>query len=108
MQKKESTNIYYHVPEDSDSPDQPNYFAIPTAKNALRLEHIYEYFPLKGTYIFRFKYAFDGFVVWLDINELNTRLPTFKDNIVIKANRISWDDCKLNLVKTAKDGYKIA
>lgn len=108
MQRKEETSIYYHVPEDHDNAEQPNYFSIPIAKNRITLEHIFEFFPLKGTYIFRFKFAFEGFVVWLDINELSARLPTYRDNLVVKAHRISWEDCKLNLAKTERDTFKIA
>lgn len=68
--KKDLTLIQYYIPEDKDDPDSPNIFAIPQNKTNLKLCHIYESFPLKGTYIFRFKYAHDGFTVWLDLPDL--------------------------------------
>jgi len=61
-----------------------------TSKNNIRLQNIYDNFPLKGSYIFRFKVLYDNLVAWLDLAEIDTKLPTFKDKIVIKATRISW------------------
>lgn len=58
MQKKEITLVFYHVPEDQDDPEAPNVFSIPVNRPALRLKHIHQYFPLKGTYAFRFKAAY--------------------------------------------------
>lgn len=58
MQKKEITLIFYHIPEDRDDPEAPNVFSIPIAKHDLRLKHIHQHFPLKGTYTFRFKAAY--------------------------------------------------
>jgi hypothetical protein len=84
------TLIYYHVPEDKDDPDVPNMFAIPISKYNLKLTHIYHYFPLKGTYNFRFKFAHESFIVWLDLAGLDSKLPIFKDKIYIKATRLSW------------------
>lgn len=90
MEKKEMTLIYYHVPEDRDDPDVPNMFAIPISKQNLKLAHIYQYFPLKGTYNFRFKFAHENFIVWLDVAGMDSKLPLFKDRIYIKATRLSW------------------
>jgi hypothetical protein len=58
---------------------------------------------LKGTYIFRFKLAFEGSVVWLDIADAAARVPTFKESIVVKANRISWEDSKPSFAKAARE-----
>lgn len=77
-------------------------------RGALKLEHIYHYFPLRGTYIFRFKLAFEGAVVWLDLADPAAALPTFKGAIVLKANRLSWQHSQLHLAKTQKDSPKIA
>ncbi len=57
----------------------------------MKLAHICEYFPLKGTYIFRFKFSHEGFIVWLDLNDSDAKVPTFKDKIYLKVNRISWN-----------------
>ena len=96
MARKEMTLVYYHVPEDKDDPDCPNVFGVSQGKTNLRLVHIYESFPLKGTYIFRFKYNCDGQVVWLDLPDSDAKPPTFKDKFYIKATRVSWNDSKLN------------
>ena len=40
--------VYYYIPEDNDDPDYPNVFAIMTNKQSIRLQHIYDGFPLKG------------------------------------------------------------
>lgn len=60
------------------------------SKANIRLQHIYENFPLKGSYIFRFKVMYDNAVAWLDLPDLNAKLPTFKDRIFVKATRVSW------------------
>lgn len=67
MSKKEMTLVYYYVPEDKDDPDCPNVFGVPQSKANLRLSHIYDAFPLKGSYLFRFKYDNEGTAVWLDL-----------------------------------------
>ena len=84
------TLVYYYVPEDQDDPDTPNVFGVMLGKNQIRLHNIYDSFPLKGSYIFRFKVMYDNAIAWLDLPELDTKLPTFKDKIMIKATRISW------------------
>ncbi len=84
------TLVYYYVPEDQDDPQYPNVFGIMMSKANIRLQHIYENFPLKGSYIFRFKVMYDNAVAWLDLPDLNAKLPTFKDRIFVKATRVSW------------------
>jgi hypothetical protein len=85
------TLIYYYVPEDHDDEDTPNVFGVMVSKNNIRLQHLYDNFPLKGSYIFRFKVMYDNIAAWLDLPELDTKLPTYKDKIVVKATRISWE-----------------
>lgn len=41
MSKKETTLVYYYVPEDRDDPECPNVFEVPYAKQQLRLSHIH-------------------------------------------------------------------
>lgn len=84
------TLVYYHVPEDQDEPDTPNVFGVMVNKNQIKLQHIYDSFPLKGSYIFRFKVMYDNAVAWLDLPEMDDKLPTFKEKVMIKATRVSW------------------
>ena len=90
MTKKEMTLVYYHVPEDRDDPLCPNVFGVAQAKTAIKLPHIHQSFPLKGAYLFRFKYSHDGNPVWLDLPEIESRIPLYKDRVVMKATRVSW------------------
>ena len=83
------------MPEDKDDPKEPNIFTIPIPQHRITLAHVHQYFPLKGTYTFRFKIAFDALVVWLDVNNMNQTLPTFKNQIHLKANRLSWQESKV-------------
>jgi hypothetical protein len=59
-------------------------------KNNIKLQSIYDHFPLKGSYIFRFKVMYDNAIAWLDLPDLDTKLPAFKDKIIMKVSRISW------------------
>jgi hypothetical protein len=88
------TLVYYYIPEDSDDPETLNTFGVMKSKNNLKLHHIYEQFPLSGSYIFRFKVMYDNFVAWLDLPDPETSLPTFKGRIIIKVTRISWETNK--------------
>lgn len=90
--KKEMTLVYYYVPEDHDDPDFPNVFGVMMPKANVRYTHIEHHFPLKGQYIFRFKVMHDNNVVWLDLQDPQSRLPTFKDRIFVKATRVTWDN----------------
>ncbi len=64
------TLYYYHVPEDNDDPEYPNVFGIMMNKQNVRLQHLYDNFPLKGSYIFRFKVMYDNSIAWYDIPDL--------------------------------------
>ena len=44
--------------------------------------------------MFRFKVMYDNTIAWLDLPDLDTKLPTFKDKIMVKVNRISWETNK--------------
>lgn len=48
-------------------------------------------FPLKGQYIFRFKIMHENNIVWLDLADKTSKLPTYKDRIAVKATRITWE-----------------
>jgi hypothetical protein len=61
------------------------------SKTNIRLKDIYDNFPLKGTYIFRFKVMYDNTVAWLDLPDVQAKLPTFKEKIFVKATRVEWD-----------------
>ena len=91
MSKKEMTLVYYYVPEDKDDPDFPNVFGVPYSKTAIQLNHISESFPLRGSYIFRFKYNDNGSPVWLDLPDINSKIPLYNDRLVVKATRTSWN-----------------
>lgn len=71
-------------------------------KANIRYQHIEEQFPLRGQYIFRFKVMHDNNVVWLDLQDQQSRLPTFKDRIFIKATRVAWDPSE-----HVKNPYKV-
>ena len=64
------TLIYYYIPEDNDDPDYPNVFGVMVNKQNVRLQHLYDQFPLKGSYIFRFKVMYDNAIAWLDLADL--------------------------------------
>lgn len=59
-------------------------------KSDIRYEDIQKNFPLKGEYIFRFKVMHDNNLVWLDLADKTSKLPTYKDRIFVKATRITW------------------
>lgn len=96
MSKREMTLVYYHVPEDKDDPECPNVYGVPAAKNSIDLSVISESFPLKGSYLFRFKQDHQGHVVWLDLPDVHSKIPLYKDRVVMKATRVSWQESKLH------------
>lgn len=61
------TLVYYYVAEDNDDPECPNVFGVMVGKQAIRLHHLYDNFPLKGSYIFRFKANYDHSPAWVDL-----------------------------------------
>ncbi|OQR93955.1 hypothetical protein ACHHYP_02009 [Achlya hypogyna] len=78
--------LNYYVPEDGDSPDHLNVFPLPT-KTGLKLAHIKKEFPLPGKFHFRFKQAFEGTYVWLDIGD-NDPVPEYNGVIISKVARV--------------------
>lgn len=50
------THIYYHIPEDFDTPELPNAFVIEKFINNISLKDVRECFPIEGNYHFRFKF----------------------------------------------------
>lgn len=77
--------IKYFVPEDGDDANHPNVFQ---AEKVNTLEDIKRAFPLSGSYHFRFLKEIDKMIVWLDVVESNSQIPTFQGGIFIKANRL--------------------
>ena len=87
-----SSFIYYFIPEDKDSIEKMNIFMIPKDYKNLRLNDIKENFPLPGNYYFRFKFEFNGKEVWIDFNNPNGNLPKFEGKIIMKVQRIAWEE----------------
>lgn len=85
------TLVYYYVPEDKDDPEVPNVFGINIKKDDIRLKHLHENFPIAGEYIFRFKVLYENNIAWLDLPDPNAKIPSFKDKIMVKASRVSWE-----------------
>ncbi|ETW10357.1 hypothetical protein, variant [Aphanomyces invadans] len=81
--------INYFIPDDGDTPDHLNVFPIPSQhKSNLKLAHIKKEFPIPGKFHFRFKQAFEGTYVWLDVND-DDPVPDFNGLIISKISRIS-------------------
>ena len=62
------TTIFYFVQQDNESTDDFNAFPVFKSAQEIRLQDIWENFPLPGTYHYRFKHAVNKQHVWLDIN----------------------------------------
>ena len=52
------TQVYYYLPEDSESGKQTNCFIVRRPANSITLRSIREDFPLPGDYHFRFEYQY--------------------------------------------------
>lgn len=72
------TLIYYHIPEDQETPDEPNAFAIPKPVDSLRLADIRSNFPVEGDYHFRFRHVVHGNAVWLDVSNEEAKIPMYE------------------------------
>ncbi|KAF1780978.1 Ubiquitin-related domain [Phytophthora cactorum] len=68
--------LNYFVPEDGDSSDHLNVVPLPRV-DQLRLQHVKKSFPLPGDFHFRFKTAFEGTYVWLDVVNDADPVPDF-------------------------------
>ena len=86
------TLVYYHILEDKDDPAYPNVFGVSESKKNIKLSHIFQAFPLKGSYLFRFKHQHQGKIVWLDLPDTNSKIPLFKEKVVMKVTRVSWNE----------------
>lgn len=87
-----TTIVRYFVPEDKDIEDKPNAFIIYKSTNQIRFRDIVDNFPLPGEYHFRFKFEFKPEKsVWLDFKKEDTSVPLFKNKIIMKVSRISWN-----------------
>lgn len=100
------TFAYYVVTSDGDDCMTPNAFKIPKRSTCITLRDVKDYFPLPGTYHFRFKVRVKQApwetsssrepqlvqqpFVWLDVLDDCHTLPRFNHCIYIKATRLSW------------------
>eukprot|EP00356_Strombidium_inclinatum_P015561 CAMPEP_0170493512 /NCGR_PEP_ID=MMETSP0208-20121228/14020_1 /TAXON_ID=197538 /ORGANISM="Strombidium inclinatum, Strain S3" /LENGTH=151 /DNA_ID=CAMNT_0010769449 /DNA_START=13 /DNA_END=468 /DNA_ORIENTATION=+ len=104
MSSESMTIVYYHIPEDFDDPAMPNAFAVPKPLQEITLDDIEKSFPLGDSisknaptpssqkqrttgFYFRFKYKFNGNVVWLDISNYKVKVPKCDDEIIMKVTR---------------------
>ncbi|KAG7390153.1 hypothetical protein PHYPSEUDO_008607 [Phytophthora pseudosyringae] len=79
--------LNYFVPEDGDSSDHLNVVPLPRV-DQLRLQHVKKSFPLPGDFHFRFKTAFEGTYVWLDVVGDADPVPDFNGLVVCKISRV--------------------
>ncbi|KAE9009766.1 hypothetical protein PR003_g15945 [Phytophthora rubi] len=79
--------LNYFVPEDGDSSDHLNVVPLPRVEQ-LRLQHVKKSFPLPGDFHFRFKTAFEGTYVWLDVVNDADPVPDFNGLVVCKISRV--------------------
>ncbi|OWZ23639.1 hypothetical protein PHMEG_0001443 [Phytophthora megakarya] len=79
--------LNYYVPEDGDSSDHLNVVPLPRVEQ-LRLQHVKKSFPLPGAFHFRFKTAFEGTYVWLDVVNDADPVPDFNGLVICKISRV--------------------
>ena len=84
------TNVFYHLPEDNDSLQEYNTFQIYKPIQDITLIDIRTFFPLPGEYHFRFQYKYASSLVWLDLNNENSKLPQIDGMIIMKVLRKTW------------------
>jgi hypothetical protein len=87
-----SSVIYYYIPEDREEQDKLNAFVVSKDIDSIKIDDIFENFPLPGQYYFRFKFKFQSKNVWIDFNNPDAVLPKFEGKIIMKVSRISWED----------------
>jgi len=87
MSEKPFTLVFYYIPEDLDDLSTPNAFAINKNLDDVTLLDIEENFPLKGEFIFRFKYKYNNASVWMDLNNKKCRVPKVDNKIILKVTR---------------------
>lgn len=79
--------LNYFVPEDGDTSDHLNVVPLPRVEQ-LRLQHVKKCFPLPGDFHFRFKTAFEGTYVWLDVVNDADPVPDFNGLVIAKIARV--------------------
>ena len=67
------------------------------AQEEVKLTNIKTNFPLEGEYHFRFKCKYNNNVVWLDLENDDTKLPLFNGRIFVKVTRISWNSNSIKI-----------
>jgi hypothetical protein len=83
--------VYYHIPEDCDSQEQPNGFGIGKVLDDIRVADIRRLFPVEGTYHFRFKQVSGKNTIWMDLNDEDAKVIPFQGRVVMKVTRLSWE-----------------
>lgn len=88
------TLLYYFVPEDQENEESLNAFAIPKQQDEITLNDIREHFPLSGTYDIKFRVKFNKKFIYKlpskDERNSMKSVPSCGNQIMFKANRISW------------------
>ncbi|PFH32251.1 hypothetical protein BESB_021920 [Besnoitia besnoiti] len=97
------TFVYYVVTSDGDDLKCPNAFRVPKKSSLITLGDVRRYFPLPGTYHFRFRVKVKENpwpladssppqqpFVWLDVTGDDQPLPLCDHRIYVKATRLSW------------------
>ena len=79
--------VYYWVPEDKDELSMPNAFILRRPLAEVTLEMIENEFPLRGEFVFRFKYSHTGQTVWLDLSNKRCPVPKYDNRIIMKVTR---------------------
>ncbi|KAI9913902.1 hypothetical protein PsorP6_005181 [Peronosclerospora sorghi] len=99
--------LNYFIPEDGDSSDHLNVVPLPRV-DQLRLQHVkkvvmsckihhfvialtmfdMQRFPLPGDFHYRFKTAFEGTYVWLDVVNDSDPVPDFNGLVICKISRV--------------------
>ena len=87
-----STFVYYFIPEDNELETSMNVFMIYKNYKDVKISDIKENFPVPGEYYFRFKFDYNGKKVWIDFNNPNGNLPKFEGKIIMKVQRIAWEE----------------
>lgn len=87
--------IYYYIPEDQETVDEPNVFPLCQKEGSpkeIKLKTVKDQFPLAGEYHFRFRIREDGGCGWLDITNDESFVPYWEDRyIFMKVQRVSWN-----------------
>merc|ERR1740139_238473 len=87
------TLVYYFVPEDNETEESMNAFAIAKDLSEIKMEDLKRNFPLHGTYRFTFKVKFNRQLVFIhseEDTEDTQIIPSSEGKVIVKANRLSW------------------